>query len=225
MTCFEGDRSIEEGDIRAYGYSRDGRFDRRQIAIGVVMTGDGIPLCHHVFPGNTVDKTTVSEVIRDLKERFALRRVIFVGDRGMLSDENLEAVLDHELGFIVAHPLRRNKVAAEVIGELGKEFDRQSEKEQFLSDERNFLRFALAYSPAIASDARKNREERLAGADAFIREVLVNQLVTPTRCQTCGTDGPGLCATLGHHRHGWQSFDSSDFFRSGGVAYVIKIPG
>jgi hypothetical protein len=180
-TYFEGDRSIEEGDIRAYGYSRDGRFDRRQIAIGVVMTGDGIPLCHHVFPGNTVDKTTVSEVIRDLKERFALRRVIFVGDRGMLSDENLEAVLDHELGFIVAHPLRRNKVAAEVIEELGKKFDRQGEKEQFLSDERNFLRFVLAYSPAIARDARKNREERLAGADAFIREILRKLTNPPAR--------------------------------------------
>src|SRR3990172_5432102 len=100
-TYFEGDHSIEEDDIRAYAYSRDGPFDRRQITISVVMTGNGIPMCHHVFPGNTVDKTTVIEVIRDLKERFDLRNVIFVGDRWMLSDENLEAVLDQELGFIV----------------------------------------------------------------------------------------------------------------------------
>lgn len=171
-TYFEGDRSIEEDDIRTYGYSRDGRFDRRQIAIGVVMTGDGIPLCHHVFPGNTVDKTTVTEVIKDLKARFPLRRVIFVGDRGMLSDENLEAVLDEELGFIVAHPLRRNAQATEVISELWDKFDRQSEKEQFLSDERTSLRFVLSYSPAIAGDAKRNREDRLAAADAFVREIL-----------------------------------------------------
>ena len=180
-TYFEGDRSIEEGDIRAYGYSRDGRFDRRQIAIGVVMTGDGIPLCHHVFPGNTLDKTTVAEVIRDLKERFDLRNVIFVGDRGMLSDENLEAVLDQKLGFIVAHPLRRNKVAAEVIGELGNKFDRNSGKEQFLSEERTWLRFALAYSPAIAKDAWKNREERLTNADAFIGQILRKLINPPAR--------------------------------------------
>jgi transposase len=171
-TYFEGDHSIGEDDIRAYGYSRDGRFDRRQITIGVVMAGNGIPLCHHVFPGNTLDKTTVVEVVRDLKERFDLRNVIFVGDRGMLSDENLEAVLDEELGFIVAHPLRRNAQAAEVIEELWNKFDRSSEKEQFLSDERTSLRFALAYSPVIAKDARRNREERLLGADAFIRQVL-----------------------------------------------------
>jgi transposase len=178
-TYFEGDRSIEEDDIRAYGYSRDGRFDRRQITIGVVMAGNGIPLCHHVFPGNTLDKTTVVEVVRDLKERFDLRNVIFVGDRGMLSDENLDAVLDQELGFIVAHPLRRNNVATEVIGELWSKFDRSSEKEQFLSDERTSLRFALAYSPVIAKDARRNREERLLGADAFIRQVL-EKLANPS---------------------------------------------
>src|SRR4030066_336073 len=171
-TYFEGGRSIEEDDIRCFGYSRDGRFDRRQITIGVVMAGNGIPLCHHVFPGNTVDKTTVIEVVRDLKERFDLRNVIFVGERGMPPDENLEAVLGEELGFIVAHPLCRNAQATEVIGELGKKFDRKSQKEQFLSDDRTTLRFVLAYSPALPKEARGTREERLLCADAFLRQIL-----------------------------------------------------
>ena len=52
-TYFEGDRSLVEDDFRRYGYSRDTRFDRRQVVIGMVITQDGIPLCHHVFPGNT----------------------------------------------------------------------------------------------------------------------------------------------------------------------------
>lgn len=180
-TYFEGDRSIEEDDIRAYGYSRDGRFDRRQITIGMVMTGNGIPLCHHVFPGNTLDKTTVIEVVRDLKERFDLRRVIFVGDRGMLSDENLEEILTEEFGFIVAHRLRRNVAAAEVIGDLWNKFDRTIEKEQFLSDERTSLRFALAYSPRIAKDARRKREERLSTSDAFIESILHRLANPPVR--------------------------------------------
>ena len=180
-TYFEGDRSIEEDDIRAYGYSRDGRFDRRQITIGVVMTGNGIPLCHHVFPGNTLDKTTVVEVVRDLKERFDLRNVIFVGDRGMLSDENLEEILDEDLGFIVAHPLRRNSVATEVIGDLWNKFDRSSQKEQFLSDERTSLRFVLAYSPVIARDVLRKREERLLAADTFIGSVLHKLANPPVR--------------------------------------------
>jgi len=96
-----------EEDIRRFGYSRDGRFDRRQITIGVVMGKNGIPLCHHVFPGNTVDKATVQEVVKDLKTRFKLRQVVFVGDRGMLSDDNVDALLLEEYGYIIAHPLRR----------------------------------------------------------------------------------------------------------------------
>jgi transposase len=178
-TYFGGDRSIGEDDFRRYGYSRDGRFDRRQITIGVVMTREGIPLCHHVFPGNTVDKTTVVNVVRDLKARFDLRNVIFVGDRGMLSDENLETILDEELGFIVAHPLRRSQIAASVIAELGSRFDRSSEEEQFLSDERTSVRFVLAYSSQIAREVREERKDRLFRTDGFVAECL-RKLANPS---------------------------------------------
>jgi len=171
-TYFEGDRSIGEDDIRRYGYSRDGRFDRRQISIGLVMTRDGIPLCHHVFPGNTVDKATVAGVVRDLKSRFDLCNVIFVGDRGMLSDDNLETILDEKMGFIVAHPLRRSQIAAAVIAKLGSRFDRTSEEEQFLSEERTSVRFVLAYSPKIARAVGKEMQARLSRADGFVADCL-----------------------------------------------------
>ncbi|GAB4258703.1 IS1634 family transposase [Deferrisoma sp.] len=169
-TYFEGDRSLnEEDDLRRYGYSRDGRRDRRQVVIGVVMTREGIPLCHHVFPGNTADKTTVAEVVRDLKRRFRPERVIFVGDRGMLTDANLECLLTEEVGFIVAHPLRRNAVAREVIAKVWRRFDRKGDAEQFFEDVRQGVRFVVAYSPQIARETKEGRKERLAQADAWIR--------------------------------------------------------
>ena len=177
-TYFEGDRSLQEDDFRRYGYSRDKRFDKRQVVIGMVMTPEGIPLCHHVFPGNTTDKTTVTDVVKDLKERFALRRIVFVGDRGMLSDLNLEGLIDEQLGFIVAHPLRRNHHAKEVIGSLGLKFDRNSTKEQFLEEERQAFRFVVAYSPKIAREVKAGREERLKKADTWIEEQL-QKLVFP----------------------------------------------
>jgi transposase len=178
-TYFEGDRSIEEDDIRRYGYSRDGRSDRRQITIGVVMTREGIPLCHHVFPGNTVDKTTVAAVVRDIKTRFDLRNVIFVGDRGMLSDTNLATILNERLGFIVAHPVRRSQIAAAVIAELGGRFDRTTDEEQVLADERTKVRFVLAYNPQIAREVAEGRRMRLARADAVIAESL-DKLAKPS---------------------------------------------
>jgi Transposase DDE domain len=178
-TYFEGERSLIGDDFRRYGYSRDGRFDKRQIVIGLVMTSEGIPLCHNVFPGNTVDKTTVADVVRDIKNRFNLKRVVFVGDRGMLSDPNLSLLLAEELGFIVAHPLRRNAYATEVIGSLGKNFDRKSDIEQFQEELREQVRFVVAYSPMIAREARSGREARLKKADGLIKEAL-HKLANPS---------------------------------------------
>lgn len=169
-TYFEGERSLVEDDFRRYGYSRDHRFDRRQIVIGMVMTREGIPLCHHVFPGNTVDKTTVTQVVTDLKQRFNLKRVVFVGDRGMLSDANLEMILGEEVGFIVAHPLRKNAHATEVIGRLKKGFAGQGDQEQYQEELREAVRFVVAYSPKIAAETRANRQQRLKKADSWIKE-------------------------------------------------------
>jgi transposase len=171
-TWFEGDRSLVEDDIRRFGYSRDGRFDRRQVTIGVVMGSDGIPLCHHVFPGNTVDKTTVSEVVEDLKSRFTLRNVVFVGDRGMLSDDNVDTLLSEEYGYIVAHPLRRGALAREGIRLLAKGFNPSAEEEQYAEDISSGIRCVLAYSPQIAAEVREGRQRRLAEADVFVKQRL-----------------------------------------------------
>jgi transposase len=178
-TYFEGERSLVEEDVRRYGYSRDHRSDRRQVVIGMVMTRDGIPLCHHVFPGNTVDKSTVVEVVADLKQRFHLKRVVFVGDRGMLSDANLEHILGAEIGFIVAHPLRKNHHATEVVGALRAGFDAANAQEQYQEEIREAVRFVVAYAPEIAVDTRANRQERLKKADLWIKEAL-HKLANPS---------------------------------------------
>lgn len=173
-TYFEGDRSLVEDDVRKYGYSRDHRRDRRQVITGMVITGDGIPLCHHVFPGNTADKSTVAAVVTDLKQRFHFKRVVFVGDRGMLSDANLEHILGEEIGFIVAHPLRKNAYATEVVGTLSQDFNPDDDQEQYREDVRDAVRFVVAYSPRIAADSRANRQERLKKADLWVKEVQKN---------------------------------------------------
>jgi transposase len=103
-TYFEG--SGPEGFAR-HGYSRDGKAQNVQVVVGLVMVA-GWPIAHHVWPGNTLDVTTVSAVIRDLTERFAIRRVVFVGDRGMVSDANLEALRGDGHGYLVGLRRRRH---------------------------------------------------------------------------------------------------------------------
>jgi transposase len=96
-TYFEGQGPAELG---RFGYSRDGKPRHRQVLIGVVMM-DGWPIAHHVFAGNRLDQTTVAEVVADLRARFGLQRVIFVGDRGMVTVKNLEQLRAAEQGYLV----------------------------------------------------------------------------------------------------------------------------
>ena len=57
--------------------------------IGLLVTSDGIPIAHHVFSGNTADRSTLAEVMADLQARFGVGRIALVADRGLISEENL----------------------------------------------------------------------------------------------------------------------------------------
>ena len=103
-TYFEGAGPAELG---RFGYSRDGRPRNRQIIIGVVMM-EGWPIAHHVFAGNRLDQTTVLEVVKDLNTRFDLNRVVFVGDRGMMTIGNVEKFRNLQQGYLVGLQ-RRNR--------------------------------------------------------------------------------------------------------------------
>ncbi|MGB9111541.1 MAG: IS1634 family transposase [Acidimicrobiales bacterium] len=97
----------EEFRSRAYGYSRDHRGDRPQVVIGLLVTGNGIPIAHYVFKGNTSDVTTLSEVMADYQHRFGVGRIALVCDRGLISEKNLEDVeragFDHVLATRLHH--------------------------------------------------------------------------------------------------------------------------
>lgn len=74
--------------------------------MGLVVSSSGLPICHHVFPGNTMDNQTVVQVVKDIKERFNLTRVVFVGDRGLISRENINQIRSLGLSYIFAHSLK-----------------------------------------------------------------------------------------------------------------------
>jgi transposase len=103
-TYFEGAGPV---DFAKHGYSRDGKPQDVQVIVGVVMVA-GWPIAHHVWAGNRVDHTTVQEVIGDLRTRFEFGRLVFVGDRGMVTDEDLESIVKDKHGFLVGLKRRRN---------------------------------------------------------------------------------------------------------------------
>jgi transposase len=103
-TYFEG---AGPKDFAKHGYSRDGKSQNVQVVVGMVMVS-GWPIAHHVWEGNRLDSTTVQEVVKDLKKRFSFARVVFVGDRGMVSENNLDALERDGHGYLVGLKRRRN---------------------------------------------------------------------------------------------------------------------
>jgi len=104
-TYFEG---TGPANLAKHGYSRDGKPRNVQVIVGVVMVA-GWPIAHHVWEGNRLDHTTVREVVDDLRKRFDFGRLIFVGDRGMITEDNLESLTEDDHGYLIGVKRRRNQ--------------------------------------------------------------------------------------------------------------------
>jgi transposase len=103
-TYFEGMGPPDKGH---HGHSRDEKPRNPQVLVGLVLV-DGWPIAHHVFEGNMRDAKTVPAVLQDLEQRFGLGRVVFVGDRGMVTGQNLTLLNEHGHGYIVGRNRRRS---------------------------------------------------------------------------------------------------------------------
>ncbi|GAB6172354.1 IS1634 family transposase [Paradesulfitobacterium aromaticivorans] len=120
LVFFDTTSSYVEGeagafDLLQYGHSKDHRPDRLQVMIGILMSRDGMPIAHQIFPGNTPDTEAFMEAIKDLKYRFNIQRVIVVGDRGMMGKRTLELLEELGLQYILGVRMRNIKSAPEII--------------------------------------------------------------------------------------------------------------
>src|SRR3989304_3712860 len=115
-TYFEGQGPPTLG---AHGHSRDGKPRNRQVLVGVVLV-DGWPITHHVFHGSARDATTVPQVLEDLEQRFGLRRVGFVGGRGVVTWAKPALLRTGRQAYVVGHkPPRRADVHPQNEGDNG----------------------------------------------------------------------------------------------------------
>ena len=104
--------SEQAGDLRQFGMSKEGLI-ARQVMLGVVQTADGLPLYHEIFEGNTGEVGTLKPIIEKIVQRYPVKRIIAVADRGLLSIDNLADLQamklpsGQPLEFILAVPGRR----------------------------------------------------------------------------------------------------------------------
>ena len=101
-TYFEGEAA---GNALAQrGYSRDHRPDCKQVCMALVVSKDGMPFGYEVFAGNRADVTTVEEIVEAMEERYGRSDRIWVMDRGMISEENMEFLRQEGRRYIVGTP-------------------------------------------------------------------------------------------------------------------------
>ena len=101
-TYFEG--QAEGNPLAQRGYSRDHRPDCKQVCIGLVVTKCGMPLGYEVFAGNRPDVTTLQEIVETMERRYGPADRIWVGDRGMVSAENIAFLKRSGRRYIVGTP-------------------------------------------------------------------------------------------------------------------------
>ncbi len=158
---FESTRT-DLGDLRQFGYSKERRSDCTQVVLGLLVTPEGIPIGFEVYPGNTFEGKTIKGIVAKLREKFSIRRFIFVGDRGLFSKQNLTELRgENKVGeFIVGMKLAVFKKRHEEFYDIG--------RYQWLNDDLAVYetnhegdRCIITWSRSRAERDRKSREDVL----------------------------------------------------------------
>ena len=150
--------------LRRHGKPKQGSRRNVLVVLGVVMA-NGWPIAHHVFPGNTTDKQTFRSVVEDVESRFGLRRVLVVGDCGMVSPDNLEFLSEEgrQVRYLLGVPGRRSAEASAV-------FERLDEASWTAVDKANRVQEVRLDDPevrylVVESDERRAYEQELRQRD------------------------------------------------------------
>jgi len=162
--------------LRKRGKSKNGREDAPQIVVGLAVTRDGFPVRHWIFPGNTVDVTTVEQVKRELKG-WQLSRCVFVGDAGMVSARNLKSLSAGGGKYIVCMPIQPGgEVATQVVNRPGryqKVAQNLQAKEVVVGDGERRRRYVVCFNPEEAERQRTHREQALKELEAEFESLRV----------------------------------------------------
>jgi hypothetical protein len=168
-TYFEG----RTCPLAKFGYNRDGKPGKLQIVFGLLCTSAGCPVAVEVFEGNVGDPSTLQAQIDKLKARFALKRVVLVGDRGMITEARLEETLKPAgLDWITAlrAPAIRSLAQAGAI-QLSL-FD-ERDLAEITSPDYPGERLVVCRNPLLAEERRR---KRLALLDATEKKLLPIQV-------------------------------------------------
>ena len=98
--------SVKEDDLKTFGYSKDGKSNRVQVLLALVVDDEGLPLTYQLFQGNTYEGHALKAIVDQLKDKHLETRQIMVADAGMLSKKNLEILEAESVEYVTGARLR-----------------------------------------------------------------------------------------------------------------------
>jgi hypothetical protein len=165
-------------ELGAVGYSRDGKPGKAQISYGLCCAPAGQPVSIEVHKGNIGDPTTLGPAVERVKHRFGIEHVVFVGDRGMITEARVKVLKAQGVGFITslrAPQIQKLTVAPSFQLSL---FDEHGLCE-ISSPEFPSERLVVCRNPAVAAERARKRQELLTLTEADLQKVC--QMVTGQR--------------------------------------------
>jgi len=157
---FESTRT-DLGKLRKFGYSKEMRSDCTQVVLGLLTDLEGIPLGFEVYPGNTFEGKTLENIVDKIRKKFAVRRFIFVADRGLFSGPNLNYIRKDEGEFIVGFKMGKQPPEVQTdLYDLSK-YKYLNEKLAVYETKIGNDRCVVTWSQARAERDQKAREDIL----------------------------------------------------------------
>jgi len=174
------------------GHSRDGKKGSLQIVYGLLCNAEGCPVAIEVYPGNTGDPTTLADQIAKVRTRFGLSRVVFVGDRGLLTSARIRDELAPVPGLDWVSALRSEqirKLAAE-DGPLQLSLFDETDLAEITHPDFPGERLIACKNPLLEAERARKREDLLRATERELEKV-----AAATRREQralCGKDQIGL---------------------------------
>jgi len=156
--------------LAALGYPRDGKRGKLQIQYGLTCSPEGRPVAVEVFDGNTHDDKTLPSMLARIKQRFGIERVVVCGDRGMVTEANIELLREHGFDWISA--LRSPQVRLLVEeGNLQLSLFDESNLAEISSERYPGERLVVCRNPHVARERARKREALLAATEKELEKV------------------------------------------------------
>jgi transposase len=159
--------SFTEDELKQNGYSKDFKFNQPQVLLALFVTQEGLPIGYEVFPGACFEGHTLIPILMKLRERYDLAHVIFVADRGLLSEENLSFLEQEKFDYIVGSRLKNlsNKLQKKILDSsnylmINDGIDSQKE---FIAtfEQENGRNLIVSYSEKRARKDQHDREKSI----------------------------------------------------------------